>query len=80
MVFFSWLVKVLFGFYVCFAIYFLMSRSEECSHGDVEFLGTERCERGVNRYYRCRKCGAVLVLSEDGRLYIISGSREEKKK
>ncbi|KPV62033.1 MAG: hypothetical protein AOA65_2071 [Candidatus Bathyarchaeota archaeon BA1] len=39
---------------------------ERCSHGEVEFLGTEKGERGVNRYYRCLKCRSVLVLSEEG--------------
>ena len=43
---------------------------EKCSHGEVELLGTEKGEKGVNRYYRCSKCGSVLVLSEDeGVLY-----------
>lgn len=43
---------------------------EKCSHGEVEFLGTEKGEKGVNRYYKCSKCGSVLVLSEDeGVLY-----------
>ena len=43
---------------------------EKCSHSEVELLGTEKAERGVNRYYRCSKCGNVLVLSEDeGVLY-----------
>lgn len=43
--------------------------SEKCKHGEVELLGEQRAERGVNRYYRCLKCGCVLILSEDGVLY-----------
>ncbi len=50
----------------------------ECSHGEVELLGEQRGERGVNRYYRCLKCGSVLILSEDGILYEVS--REVRRK
>ncbi len=53
--------------------------SQKCTHGDVEFLGIERGASGVNKYYRCRKCGAVLVLSEDGILYEVPGVKSEKK-
>jgi ribosomal protein S26 len=42
---------------------------EECSHQDVELLGEEKAGKGVNRYFRCKKCGAVLILSEDNVLY-----------
>lgn len=42
---------------------------EECKHGEVELLGEQKGDKGVNRYYRCLKCGCVLVLSEDGVLY-----------
>ena len=42
---------------------------KKCSHGEVELLGTEKGESGVNRYYKCVKCGSVLVLGEEGVLY-----------
>jgi ribosomal protein S26 len=42
---------------------------KECNHGDVELLGEQKGEKGVNRYFRCLKCGSVLVLSEEGVLY-----------
>ena len=41
----------------------------KCSHGEVELLGEQKGEKGVNRYYRCLKCGSVLILSEEGILY-----------
>ena len=41
----------------------------ECSHGEVELLGEQKGERESNRYYRCLKCGSVLILSEEGVLY-----------
>jgi len=50
----------------------------ECSHGEVELLGEQKGERGSNRYYRCLKCGSVLILSEGGNLYQVA--KEEKQK
>lgn len=42
---------------------------KNCTHGDVELLGEQKGEKGVNRYYRCKKCGNVIILSEEGVLY-----------
>ena len=49
-----------------------------CAHGDTEFLGEQKGERGTNKYYRCLKCGNVLVLSEEGILYEIPGKKAPK--
>lgn len=49
---------------------------QKCAHDKIEFLGEQRGERGVNRYYRCLKCGNVFVLSEEGVLYEIPGARQ----
>lgn len=46
-----------------------MNGKVKCSHGEVEFLGEQKGERGVNKYYKCLKCGNILILSEDGILY-----------
>jgi len=50
----------------------------ECSHGEVELLGEEKGERGSNRYYKCLKCGSILILSEEGVLYEVP--KQEKRK
>jgi uncharacterized Zn finger protein len=42
---------------------------EKCSHEKVELLGEQKGEKGTNKYFRCRKCGNVLILSEEGVLY-----------
>ncbi|MEM3702882.1 MAG: hypothetical protein QXX79_00450 [Candidatus Bathyarchaeia archaeon] len=42
---------------------------EKCSHDEIEFLGDEKGETGVNKYFRCLKCGNVLILSEEKILY-----------
>jgi len=40
-----------------------------CPHSKVEYLGEQSGEKGVNRYYKCLKCGNILILSEEGVLY-----------
>jgi len=44
----------------------------------VELLGEQKGERGLNRYFRCLKCGSVLILSEEGVLYEVPKGRETK--
>jgi len=51
---------------------------KECCHGEVELLGEQKGERGSNRYYRCLKCGSVLILSEEGALYEVQSKRNGK--
>lgn len=50
--------------------------SKECPHDKTEFLGEQKGEKGANRYYRCLKCGCVLILSEDGVLYSVQKKDE----
>ena len=50
----------------------------KCSHSEVELLGEQKGDRGVNRYYKCLKCGNVLVLSEDGFLYEVPKGEKGK--
>jgi len=50
---------------------------EKCSHDEVELLGEQKGERSVNRYYKCLKCGSVLVLSEEGALYEVPRGKRE---
>ncbi|MEM2914476.1 MAG: hypothetical protein QXZ25_05335 [Candidatus Bathyarchaeia archaeon] len=41
----------------------------KCPHGEVELLGVQKGEKSANKYFRCLKCGSVLILSEEGTLY-----------
>jgi hypothetical protein len=52
----------------------------ECSHGEVELLGEQKGERGSNRYYKCLKCGSILILSEEGVLYEVPKQEKRKQK
>ncbi|MEM2320546.1 MAG: hypothetical protein QXS79_01470 [Candidatus Bathyarchaeia archaeon] len=47
----------------------------KCEHGEVELLGEQKGERSTNKYFRCLKCGNVLILSEDNVLYEVPKSR-----
>ncbi|MEM3702897.1 MAG: hypothetical protein QXX79_00525 [Candidatus Bathyarchaeia archaeon] len=51
---------------------------QKCSHNEIELLGEEKGEKGTNKYYKCLKCGSVLVLSEDGVLYEVPGVEKRK--
>lgn len=43
----------------------------KCLHDKLEFLGDQKGEKGVNKYYKCLKCGNVLILTEEGTWYEI---------
>jgi ribosomal protein S26 len=46
-----------------------MPAEEKCAHEKVELLGEQKGEKGTNKYFKCQKCGNVLILSEEGVLY-----------
>ncbi len=51
---------------------------EECSHDELEFLGSEKTEGGANKYYRCLKCRAVIVVPPEGDVaYVVPGVKNE---
>lgn len=49
--------------------------SGECGHGELEFLGREKTEKGYNEYFRCKRCGAVVIFSAAGKVYQVKGGR-----
>jgi len=57
-----------------------MSGSEKergrCAHDRLEYLGDQKGERGVNKYYKCTRCGNVLILSEDGTWYEVPAAKQ----
>jgi hypothetical protein len=36
---------------------------DPCMHKTLDFLGEQRTDEGVNSYYKCRDCGATLVIT-----------------
>jgi len=45
----------------------------KCLHSKVKLVGEQVGDKGKNIYYKCVKCGSVLILSDEGKLYEISG-------
>ncbi|MCS7146269.1 MAG: hypothetical protein RMJ28_01890 [Nitrososphaerota archaeon] len=47
---------------------------EKCRHEEVEFLGSQRTEGGLNLYFRCKRCGDVIIVLPDGkRGFVVRG-------
>jgi ribosomal protein S26 len=49
---------------------------EKCNH-ELEYLGSEKGEKGDNRYFRCKKCGCVIVRDDEGNKFEIPSGLEE---
>ncbi|MEM2738218.1 MAG: hypothetical protein QXK93_04465 [Candidatus Bathyarchaeia archaeon] len=50
-----------------------MACEKKCNHDKLVFLGDQKGEKGVNKYFKCLKCGSVLVVSEENVLYVVPG-------
>jgi len=55
-----------------------MPVEEGCPHEKVELLGEQKGEKGTNKYFRCQKCGNVLILSEEGVLYEVQATNKQR--
>ncbi len=44
----------------------------KCPHSKVELVGEQKSGKGKNIYYKCIKCGYILVLSDENKLYGIT--------
>lgn len=51
--------------------------TSKCPHDKIEFLGEQKGEKGANKYFRCQKCGNVLILSEEGNLYEVKAANNK---
>ena len=52
-------------------------KESKCAHDKLEYLGDQKGESGVNKYYRCVRCRSVLILSEDGTWYEVPASKQQ---
>jgi uncharacterized protein CbrC (UPF0167 family) len=52
-----------------------MSEEWRCSHDKIELIGEQKGGKGANKYFKCLKCGSVLILSEEGVLYEVPGAK-----
>ena len=44
-----------------------------CRHIELEFVGEQKTESGVNSYYRCKACKDVLVVTPEQKTFAIKG-------
>lgn len=44
-----------------------------CQHKDLEFVGEQKTDNGVNSYLRCRTCNEVIVMTPEGKVIGIKG-------
>lgn len=52
------------------------NKGATCPHDKLEFLGDQKGEKGVNKYYKCLKCGNVLILTEEGTWYEVPAVKQ----
>ena len=45
----------------------------QCSHADLEFVGEQKTEQGVNSYFRCKACSEVVVMTPERKAFGIKG-------
>lgn len=45
----------------------------ECKHESLEYIGEQRTDEGVNTYFRCTKCGSLVVTTPARRVFSIEG-------
>jgi len=45
----------------------------DCRHSDLEFVGEQKTDDGVNGYFRCKACKAVVVVTPERKAFAIKG-------
>ena len=45
----------------------------DCKHADLEFVGEQKTDTGVNTYFRCRACREVIVVTPERKAIGIKG-------
>jgi len=41
----------------------------QCTHANLDFVGEQKTENGVNTYFKCKGCGEVIVTTPDKKAY-----------
>jgi hypothetical protein len=50
----------------------------DCKHEDLEFVGEQKTDSGVNSYYKCKSCGMLLVMTPTKKVIGIRGVQSER--
>lgn len=43
-----------------------MTEELSCLHSELAYVGEQKAEYDVNRYFRCKNCGSVIVVPPSG--------------
>ncbi|HKT22372.1 MAG TPA: hypothetical protein VJR06_07185 [Nitrososphaerales archaeon] len=49
-----------------------------CKHESLEFVGEQKTDDGVNSYYRCKACDALLVVMPSQKVMGIPGGNGDQ--
>jgi hypothetical protein len=55
---------------------FVNEMTNQCEH-DLHYVGEQKAEKGNNRYFRCSKCGSVIIRADNGSRFEIPKPAEE---
>ncbi len=45
----------------------------DCKHDELAFVGDQKTDNGVNSYFKCRKCGQVIVVTPERKAFALKG-------
>jgi len=48
----------------------------ECRHESLKYVGEQKTDDGVNKYYTCTNCGEVLVVTPANTIIGIPGKKQ----
>ena len=50
--------------------------TEECEH-ELEYVGSQKDRKKSNQYFKCKKCGCVIIRDIDGNKFEIPAGLDE---
>ena len=51
---------------------------QTCKHENLEFVGNQKTEEGVNAYYKCTACGTLLIMTPSRQVYGVPGVEQDQ--
>jgi hypothetical protein len=51
---------------------------QPCGHKDLEFVGEQKTDDGVNSYFRCRACGETIVVTPGRKVFGLKSTEGRK--
>jgi hypothetical protein len=50
----------------------------DCKHADLEFVGEQKTDSGINAYFRCKACNWVVVVTPERKAFAIKSVPEPR--